>query len=231
MSSSLSTTRIVSSPLRPSRSAWKSASSATRSSNAAPHTLSTLTPPRGIHTSVLPFGGLASLSFLAMILPSCAHSSGLVRMSDTQGLCAYSLLPCSFHFSGTVSIGPKFTISSAPSDTTCGTPLRAAASSRCGPAVRTPPTSSSASSVVVRSRTPSKNPAEVRRSSARPPAPDAWKTYGVQSYLARSVRACVTAGVVTPNIVIAIRLPLSRPAATSTTPAPGARAGVWRTRA
>ena len=169
-----------------------------------------------------------SLSFPAMILPSCVHSPGDVRISVTLGLCLYSFLPCFFHSFGTVSIDPKFTMSSAPSETICGTPLLAAASSRCGPAGRTPPTSSSASSVVVRSRTPSKNPSDVRRSSARPPAPVAWKTYGVQSYLARSVRACITAGVVTPNMVIAILLLLSRPAKTST---PGPCVDLSRTRA
>ena len=45
-------------------------------------------------------------------------------------------------------------MSSAPTEMTCGTPCSPAAVSRSGPAERTPPTSSSASSVVVMSSTP-----------------------------------------------------------------------------
>ena len=77
---------------------------------------------------------------------------------------------------GTVSRGPKLTMSSAPSETTWGTPAAPAASSRSGPAESTPPTSSSASSVVVASSTPARKPPRTSASIDWPPAPVAWKT-------------------------------------------------------
>ena len=77
---------------------------------------------------------------------------------------------------GRVSRGPKLTMSRAPSETICGTPARAAASSRSGPADRTPPTSSSHHSVVVTSATPVTNPSVMSDSIERPPLPVAWKT-------------------------------------------------------
>ena len=52
-----------------------------------------------------------------------AHSSGVVRISVTVALWTYRLR--SRNRSGTVSSGPKFTMSSAPSETTCGMPGRA----------------------------------------------------------------------------------------------------------
>ncbi len=67
-------------------------------------------------------------------------------------------------------------MSSAPRLTTCGIPAAPAAVSRSGPAVSTPPTRSSASSVVVRSSTPASIPDRARASSARPPEPVAWNT-------------------------------------------------------
>ena len=65
----------------------------------------------------------------------------------------------------------KFTISNAPGAMTCGIPTSPAASSLLGPALRIPPTSSSANSVVVASRTPAINPLRIRSSIARPPVP------------------------------------------------------------
>ena len=59
---------------------------------------------------------------------------------------------------GNVLIWPKLIISSAPTETTCGSFWRIAASQRCGPAVRTPPKRSSHTSVVVRSKTPENIP-------------------------------------------------------------------------
>ena len=59
----------------------------------------------------------------------------------------------------------------ADADLVAGAPILAAASSRRGPAVSTPPTSSSAHSVVVMSRTPAIFPDSTRLSSVRPPVP------------------------------------------------------------
>ena len=56
-----------------------------------------------------------------------------------------------------------------------GTPARAAASQRVGPAFKTPPTSSSAHSVVVMSNTPDTSPLSTSDSSVRPPVPVAAK--------------------------------------------------------
>ena len=100
-------------------------------------------PRSGTKSAVGPF---APLSFRATRFPSSAHSSGVVRISVTVGLCTYRFRER--NCSGTVSIGPKFTMSSAPSETTCGTPSSPATSSRFGWAASTPPTSSSQSSVV-----------------------------------------------------------------------------------
>ena len=87
-----------------------------------------------------------------MRLAIVMHSSGVVRISVTASLCLYNVRLRKR--SGTVSMGPKFTMSSAPTDTTCGIPSRAAAPSRSGPALSTPPTTSSHHSVVVTSTTP-----------------------------------------------------------------------------
>ena len=73
--------------------------------------------------------------------------------------------------SGTVSGAQKFTISRQPGVTIAGVPVFAAASRRVGPALNTPPTSSSAHSVVVRSSTPLIIPASIRLSIVRPPVP------------------------------------------------------------
>ena len=93
-------------------------------------------------------------------------------MSVTCALCTYRLR--SSNCGGTVSRGPKLTMSSAPSETTCGMPERPAAVSRSGPALSTPPTSSSHSSVVVTSSTPRMKPASIRASIERPPVPVMW---------------------------------------------------------
>ena len=71
---------------------------------------------------------------------------------------------------------------------------------RSGPAENTPPTSSSAISVVVTSITPASRPESTSFSIDWPPVPVAWKVR--QSYCSSSalVTAC-TQGVVTPNMV------------------------------
>ena len=79
---------------------------------------------------------------------------------------------------GSVSRAPKLTMSSAPTDTTCGMPSRPAISSRSGPADSTPPTRSSHSSVVVASSTPLRKPDSISPSMAMPPTPVAWKITG-----------------------------------------------------
>ena len=72
-----------------------------------------------------------------------------------------------------------------------------------GPAVRIPPTNSSASSVVVVLRTPAKIPSEISPSIASPPVPVAWNTDTRSPHDSRS-STCSTHGVVTRNIVAAI---------------------------
>ena len=62
-------------------------------------------------------------------------------------------------------------MSSAPQETTCGMPLRPAASKRPGPALKTPPANSSHHSVVVTSATPATKPESIKLSIARPPLP------------------------------------------------------------
>ena len=106
--------------------------------------------------------------------PALRSPRPVVRISVTVGLWTKNCR--SANCSGTVASGPKFTMSSAPRLTTCGTPAAPAAVSRSGPALSTPPTSSSASSVVVRSSTPASMPERASASSARPPEPVAWKT-------------------------------------------------------
>ena len=59
----------------------------------------------------------------------------------------------------------------APTETTCGNALPAGGGQASGPAVRMPPTSSSASSVVVMSRTPAISPSAISDSIACPPLP------------------------------------------------------------
>ena len=54
--------------------------------------------------------------------PSAAFSSGVVRIRVTDGLCAWNSRPA--NRSGTVALGPKLTMSSAPTLTTCGIPRR-----------------------------------------------------------------------------------------------------------
>ena len=74
-------------------------------------------------------------------------------------------------------------MSTAPTDPTYGTPLRAIAPSRSGPAENTPPTRWSAISVVVMSRTAAIRPESTSFSIDCPPVPVAWNTSG-------SNRAC-----------------------------------------
>ena len=71
-------------------------------------------------------------------------------MRVTLELCTNRFRPR--NASGTVSSAPQLTMSSAPTETTCGMPVDAAAVSRSGPAENTPPTRLSASSVVVTSQ-------------------------------------------------------------------------------
>jgi hypothetical protein len=117
---------------------------------------------------------VAALSRRASRVPSSVFSAGVVRIRVVIGLCTYRFR--SLNWSGTVSIGPKLTMSSAPTDTTCGIPALPAALSRSGPAEKMPPTSSSASSVVVASSTPASRPWAASDSSVRPPVPVMWNT-------------------------------------------------------
>ena len=114
-------------------------------------------------------GPLEALAFSAMISPRRAFSSTLVRISVMFGFHLCNLR--SLYFSGTVSGAQKFTMSRQPGTITWGMPALPAASMRSGPAVSTPPTSSSAHSVVVMSSTPSIRPSSIRPSMVRPPAP------------------------------------------------------------
>ena len=100
-------------------------------------------------------------------------------------------------------MGPKFTISQAPTDTTCGILHCIAASHLALPAARTPPTISSHHSVVVKSSTPWKNPAWINASIVFPPVPVAWNTNTSYPLSSRQAFARSTHGVVTPNIVAA----------------------------
>src|SRR6266851_760745 len=145
----------------------------------------------------------AAESLRAIWRPSSALSLGVVSMSVTEGLWTYRLRDS--NCGGTVSRAPKLTMSNAPTDTTCGTPSLPAISRRSGPAESTPPTSSSASSVVVMSSTPVTKPDSTSASIARPPVPVAGNVSTPYPRRSSSSRAAVTDGVVTPNIVAAIR--------------------------
>ena len=119
-------------------------------------------------------GPIDMFTLEAMARPIFSFSSTVVRMSVTVGLCLYRFRD--WYCSGTVSHGPKFTMSSAPTDTTAGTPFKAAALQRSGPAVSTPPAISSHHSVVVRSSTPLMKPPLTSASIHFPPVPVAWNT-------------------------------------------------------
>ena len=157
--------------LSSSSSAARQASSASASRNGWPSASSALTPRSGQNTAA---GPVAAAALRPIRAPSSAISAGVVRMSVTVGLCSKNSRPR--NAAGTVSGGPKLTMSSAPGAITCGSPAAPAAVSRPGPADSTPPTRSSASSVVVRSSTPLTRRSSASASSARPPAPVAWKT-------------------------------------------------------
>ena len=124
-----------------------SASSASGSWNGWPSTSIIETPRSGTNSAV----GAASPP------TACGRSCGRAPRTPPASCASASPSGCGRRGSGprtargTVSRGPKLTMSSAPSDTTCGRPAAPAASSRSGPAESTPPTSSSASSVVVTS--------------------------------------------------------------------------------
>ena len=90
-------------------------------------------------------------------------------------------------------------MSRQPGVTIAGTPLRAAASRRVGPAFKIPPTNSSAHSVVVMSNTPLTMPDSISDSIVRPPVPVAWNTSVSYPSASRILRACVTQSVVFPN--------------------------------
>mmetsp|Transcript_22735 Transcript_22735/g.71194 ORF Transcript_22735/g.71194 Transcript_22735/m.71194 type:complete len:269 (+) Transcript_22735:821-1627(+) len=114
-------------------------------------------------------GRVALASLSAMKRATASFSSLVVRMSVTSSLCTNRSL--SLYLAGTVALAPKLTMSTAPTDTTRGTPAATAASRRLGPPDMTPPTTSSATSVVVRSSTPPTSPDETSPSMALPPVP------------------------------------------------------------
>ena len=83
---------------------------------------------------------------------------------------------------------------------TTGMPAFAAASMRVGPALRVPPQSSSAHSVVVMSSTPTAMPLSMTASIDFPPAPVAAKTSTSYPFSSRMRFASVTQAVVLPNM-------------------------------
>ena len=124
----------------------------------------------------------------------------VVRISVTDGLCTYRLR--SANCGGTVSRAPKLTMSSAPSDTTCGMPARPAASSRSGPGAE-----HAADEVVARARWWSRR-ARRRGTRTRQRLHRAAAGAGrvedehlVAALPPARSRAWSTHGVVTPNIV------------------------------
>ncbi|CAA9571499.1 MAG: hypothetical protein AVDCRST_MAG87-2459 [uncultured Thermomicrobiales bacterium] len=129
------------------------------------------TPRSGMNSVT---GPVAALSLRPMIRPSAAFSSVVVRIRVTEALWRKSLR--SRNRSGTDSTGPKLTMSSAPSETTWGSPSAPATWRRSGPEGSTPPTRVSASSVVVVSSTPVMTPPRTSDSIVSPPIPVAWKT-------------------------------------------------------
>ena len=137
-------------------------------------------------------------SFVAMNSPIALHSSAVVRINVTFALCLTRLR--SLNFGGTVSNAQKLAMSSAPHEPTYGIGRRANASKRSGPALSTPPTISSHTSVVEMSSTPASRPESTSFSIDWPPVPVAWNTRQSNSFCSCLVTAC-THGVVTPNIV------------------------------
>ena len=77
--------------------------------------------------------------------------------------------------------------------------------SRSGPPTWKPPTSSSASSSVVKSMTPTNRPSAASSSIAGPPTPFEWKITLSRPCRASASRIVITALVVLPSIVIATR--------------------------
>ena len=71
---------------------------------------------------------------------------------------------------------PKLAMSTQPGTRTTGIPAFDAARHRSGPALRMPPHTSSASSVVVMSSSAVMYPSVISASMVRPPEPVAWKT-------------------------------------------------------
>ena len=133
-------------PARPSRIASNRAASASGSWNGCPGRRGPRRPAGGAgRPPARPPGG-ASRHRAGR---SARFSSGVVRIRVTDGLWAWKRRPA--NRSGTVALGPKLTMSRAPTLTTCGSPGGRPPRRRSGPAERMPPTSSSASSVVVRS--------------------------------------------------------------------------------
>ena len=132
--------------------------------------------------------------------PSSAHSSGVVRISVTVGLCTYRFRR------GTPPARSRAAevdhVERAERDHLRQAELPAA-SSRSGPAESTPPTRSSASSVVVASSTPARKPPRASASIDCPGSGRMEDEHLVAELLEPLARA-VTHGVVTPNIVAPI---------------------------
>src|SRR5690606_2612567 len=108
------------------------AASAAGSWNGCPGASSIDTPRSGSNTCTGP--GLR-FSWLAMMRPISAFSSGVVRTNVTRALWACINRPA--QWGGTVSSAPKLAISTAPTDPTYGMPVRATAPRRSGPAENT----------------------------------------------------------------------------------------------
>ena len=129
------------------------------------------TPPSGMRKRT---GPVISLTRRAIHSPMRAFSSAVVRIRVTWGLC--STKRRLRYRSGTVSRGPKFTMSSAPTEPTQGIRVRMNAPKRSSSAARTPPIIMSQISVVVRSTAAARRPLSASFSMDRPPTPVAWNT-------------------------------------------------------
>ena len=129
------------------------------------------TPPSGMRKRT---GPVISLTRRAIHSPMRAFSSAVVRIRVTWGLC--STKRRLRYRSGTVSRGPKFTMSRAPTEPTQGIRVRMNAPKRSSSAARIPPIIMSQISVVVRSTAAARRPLSASFSMDRPPTPVAWNT-------------------------------------------------------
>ncbi len=98
--------------------ASNSAASASRSQNRSPSPSRIETPRRGSKKAT---GPDAALAFSANIFPIFAFSSTVVRIRVIAGFHSYKFRPL-LYFSGIVSMGPKFAMSTHPGTIRCAMP-------------------------------------------------------------------------------------------------------------